>query len=229
MKCVNDGNYAHATVIGVHGGKVPLCDECIGTEPDAMYRPPSEIAHAKPTTGKPVGRPRFVIPGEIHAQPKDEVMPPATTSATVSADVAPAVTEGRVSVINAPVVPWNVYGDERTIVLVLPEPPSANRWWRRHGATMHLSREAKDYKSAVALRARCPEKPVFETEPVSVVIVWRRDRKAGDLDKRLGVLLDALQGVVYANDSQVVQIWARRCDEHPELKPGTVRVEVSPA
>ena len=91
---------------------------------------------------------------------------------------------------------------------------------------MHLSREAKDYKADVATRAGAV---TFTTEPVGVIVVWRRDRKAGDLDKRLGVLLDALQGVVYASDAQVVQIWARRCDEHPELEPGTVRVEVCAA
>lgn len=102
---------------------------------------------------------------------------------------------------------------------------------------MHLSHEARDYKADVATRAGVNGKPIFPDEPLTVVVVWRRTRKAGDLDKRLGVLLDALQSWtdskglrhpgVYENDAQIVQIWARRCDEHPELAPGTVRVEVS--
>lgn len=96
-----------------------------------------------------------------------------------------------------------------------------------HGKIMHLSREAKAYKEAVALRLN--RTVLFPTEPVSVVVVWRRARKAGDLDKRLGVLIDALQGSLYADDSQIIQIWARRCDEHAQLGPGQVRVTVSPA
>lgn len=125
------------------------------------------------------------------------------------------------------------------VILELAAPPSSNRWWRRAGHRMHLSHEAEDYKKFVAWKLRgmgvANGAPVFPTEQLSVVIVWRRDRKSGDLDKRLGVILDALQettidGVhlpgLYASDAQVVQIWARRCDEHPQLAPGTIRVEV---
>lgn len=112
------------------------------------------------------------------------------------------------------------------VLLELPAPPSANRWWRRAGNRMHLSHEAEDYKADVARRLNVHGAPHFPTERLTLVMVWRRDRKAGDLDKRLGVLLDALQGSVYASDAQIVQLWARRCDDHPELAPGTVRVEV---
>ncbi len=123
------------------------------------------------------------------------------------------------------------------LVLVLPAPPSANRWWRRHGTTIHLSNEAKDYKADAAQRAGVNGATLFPTEFLSVIVVWHRDRKSGDLDKRLGVLLDALQERkqkvgppipgVYASDAQIVQIWARRCDEHPEIPKGFVKVEVS--
>jgi Holliday junction resolvase RusA-like endonuclease len=118
----------------------------------------------------------------------------------------------------------------KAMILVLPEPPSANRWWRRHGATMHLSREAVAYKELVAKQIGRTGAPLFEKSVMlSLVMTWRRSLKSGDLDKRLGILLDALQGNVYESDAQIVQIWARRCDEHPELEPGTVRVEVGPA
>lgn len=136
------------------------------------------------------------------------------------------------------------------VVLTLPAPPSANRWWRIAGSRMHLSHEAKDYKAQAFAIAGVNGQPLFPTENLAVVVVWHRDRAAGDLDKRLGVLLDALQSIkkrvpaptskdpkktrsitlapgVYDNDSQVVQIWARRCDEHPEIPKGSVRVEVS--
>lgn len=120
-------------------------------------------------------------------------------------------------------------GRSTSLTLELPAPPSANRWWRRAGNRMHLSHEAEDYKADVAKRLGWlggATAPKFPTEALTVVMVWRRDRKSGDLDKRLGVLLDALQGSVYYSDAQIVQLWARRCDEHPELAPGTVRVEI---
>lgn len=113
---------------------------------------------------------------------------------------------------------------------------------------MHLSHEARAYKADAFQRAGVNGAPIFPTGDVSVVIVWRRTMKAGDLDKRLGVLLDALQSIrkrvpdhtapgktrlavvapgVYDSDAQVAMIFARRCDAHEQLEPGTVRVEVS--
>lgn len=105
------------------------------------------------------------------------------------------------------------------VALTLPEPPSANRWWRRSGSRMHLSKQAKDYKAAIGQLAgayNCHE------GPVRLVVVWHRGRKSGDLDKRLGVMLDALQGVLYVNDSQIVEIHATRRDD-----PRNARVEVT--
>lgn len=80
---------------------------------------------------------------------------------------------------------------------------------------MHLSNEARDYKANVAmmvqvmLRGKVPRYP---TQDVCVTLHWVRGRKSGDLDKRIGVVLDALQGVVYANDKQIVEIHASRSD-----------------
>lgn len=113
-----------------------------------------------------------------------------------------------------------------SVLLELPECPSANRWWRRAGSHMHLSHEAKAYKADVAQRLGVNGAPVFPTEALTVIVVWRRQRKSGDLDKRLGVLLDSLQGSVYQTDAQIVQIWARRCDDHPIVAAGMMHVEV---
>jgi Holliday junction resolvase RusA-like endonuclease len=139
-----------------------------------------------------------------------------------------------------------------TLVLVLPEPPSANRWWRSGRGRMHLSHEAVAYKADAFQRAGVNGVPLYPDGEISVRVVWHRDRKAGDLDKRLGILLDALQSIkkrvkaptpkkpkatrlvvlapgVYDNDSQVVQIVAARVDAHPTIPKGHVRVEVGPA
>ena len=100
--------------------------------------------------------------------------------------------------------------------IVLPEPPSANRWWRRAGNHMHLSSEARDYKTNLErMRKRIVK------GPVKVSLDWYRGRKSGDLDKRIGIALDAMQGVFFENDSQVVELIARRFDD-----PKNPRIEV---
>lgn len=104
----------------------------------------------------------------------------------------------------------------KSFTFTLPEPPSANRWWRtavipakgKKPATVntYLSKEAREYKARIARVGL----DLQMAGPVRVQIDWYRGREAGDLDKRLGVAIDAIQGVFYANDSQIVDIRARR-------------------
>jgi Holliday junction resolvase RusA-like endonuclease len=117
----------------------------------------------------------------------------------------------------APDVEGAAYSDGREgwpdTMLYLREPPSANRWWRKFRGRMVLSAEAIAYKQHVSNatlvgKVRKIEKPA----DVEVSLFWYRGRKSGDLDKRIGILLDALQGCVYDNDSQVRRIIAERRD-----------------
>jgi Holliday junction resolvase RusA-like endonuclease len=109
------------------------------------------------------------------------------------------------------------------IRLTLPEPPSANRYWRHvvvkgQGRTL-LSSAARTYRLAVQLLAsRC--KPI--PGKVTVVIRWDRKRRSGDLDNRLKQVLDALQGIAYTDDQAIVELHAYRTDRGS----GTVQVEV---
>lgn len=117
------------------------------------------------------------------------------------------------------------------VTLTLPEPPSANRWWRHVGPRVLLSREAREYQRHVALLCAAQRvRPVPAPAAVRVEVTWYRGRRAGDLDKRLGVLFDALQGSAYENDAQVAEIRAARIDRPRE--PGVVVVvtplEVAP-
>lgn len=126
--------------------------------------------------------------------------------------------------------------------LELPEPPSANRWWRmgRSGPNgghrhMHLSADARAYKEVVALLTGSALRPIHGARiwpvyppkvPLAISILWYRARRAGDLDKRIGVLLDALQGTVYANDAQLVEIHAARAEDPDGV--GKVLIVVRP-
>lgn len=109
------------------------------------------------------------------------------------------------------------------LTLELPEPPSANRWWRNVNGRMVTSREARAYKQMVGNRLLVLRaKPITSPTPCMVDLTWYRGRKSGDLDKRLGVLLDALQGSAYDSDAQITRIVARREDD-----PGNPRIIVT--
>lgn len=99
------------------------------------------------------------------------------------------------------------------MALIIPEPPSANRYWRhtaRGGrAITYKSAKAKQYQSEVRTRAMLAGLQPLNG-PVEVHLVWYRKARRGDLDNRLKVIFDALQGAAYVDDSQIVAITARR-------------------
>lgn len=117
--------------------------------------------------------------------------------------------------------------EQRTINLILPEPPSANRYWRttvsRGGfAQTYVSAEAKAYKQTVREMAQLDRVLIGE---VFIKVTWFRSRRSGDLDNRIKVFCDALQGVVFANDSQIVEIHAIRREDP---KRPRIEVEIRP-
>lgn len=108
------------------------------------------------------------------------------------------------------------------IRLTLPEPPSANRYYRMAGRHMHHSAEARAYIERVAAVCKvCRVVPI--RGPVGIRFTWYRGRRSGDLDNRLKIILDALQGFCFESDAQVVQITATR---HDDKGNGRAEVEV---
>lgn len=93
-----------------------------------------------------------------------------------------------------------------------PLPPSANRYWRYARGKVYATDEAKSYKHTVAMLARVDGAKQI-TGPVALTVAVYRARKAGDLDNYLKCLIDALQGVYYRNDAQIVRIVATRHDD----------------
>jgi crossover junction endodeoxyribonuclease RusA len=111
------------------------------------------------------------------------------------------------------------------VKLTLPYPPSANRYWRNYGGVTVLSAEARAYKGEAALLAKVAGTEEF-TGPVVLIVDIYRPQRAGDLDNRLKLLLDALEVVAYRDDAQVVEIHARRFDDK---KNPRVEIEVREA
>jgi Holliday junction resolvase RusA-like endonuclease len=77
---------------------------------------------------------------------------------------------------------------------------------------MLKSAEARAYQLEIALRARVKGLKPREGD-VKLTLDFYRPRKAGDLDNRLKAVLDGLLGTAFNNDSQVVEIHARRHDD----------------
>lgn len=109
----------------------------------------------------------------------------------------------------------------RTLMATLPLPPSANRYWRttRNGRT-YVSEDAIAYKRQIGLLLGHTR---MTTGPVSVTMRFYRARKSGDLDNKIKVLLDSMNGVVYADDGQIVEIHAFRDDDKSDPR---VEIEI---
>ena len=98
------------------------------------------------------------------------------------------------------------------VTITLPEPPSANRYWRHVNGRTILSADARTYRQAVAnacLRNRVLTPLDGE---VAVTFRWFRARKSGDLDNRTKQLFDAMQGCLLRSDAQIVELHGYRDD-----------------
>lgn len=103
---------------------------------------------------------------------------------------------------------------EGELQLTLPSPVSCNRYWRTFRGRQVVSSEARAYKALVGTIARlrgCTP----AAGPVSLTIVYhpRKPKKATgrpvrrlDLDNSAKVGIDALNGVAFLDDSQVVEL-----------------------
>ena len=110
--------------------------------------------------------------------------------------------------------------------VVLPFPPSANRYWRSdRGGRPHVSNEARAYKTAVGyMMNQIGGQP--REGAVAVRLDFYRPAKRGDLDNLIKVTLDALIGYAYADDEQVTEIHAVRRDDknNPRVEVEIVRL-----
>lgn len=112
----------------------------------------------------------------------------------------------------------------------LPYPPSANRYWRTTARGRHVitypSEEAKAYKATVSrLGAALGLRPT--SAAVELRLEVYRPRRVGDLSNRIKVLEDALKGIAFDDDDQVVCIVARRHDDKANPRVEVEVVEVA--
>lgn len=114
---------------------------------------------------------------------------------------------------------------DRTTRITLAYPPSSNRYWRTTKAgRMYASEDATKYKEAV--EKVCDAEGILPFEgDVSVTMRFFRPARRGDLDNRIKIMLDALQGHAFHSDSQVGILHAVRLEDKTNPR---VEVEISP-
>lgn len=115
-------------------------------------------------------------------------------------------------------------GDDRRRggrMITLPYPPSANINWRSANGRIIKNPEVRAYQTEVGWLAKVAGVRVLDGD-VALTLRIYRPRRAGDLSNRIKVLEDALNGIAYHDDSQVVEIHAYRHDD-----AGNPRVEVT--
>lgn len=105
--------------------------------------------------------------------------------------------------------------------ITLPYPPSANINWRAAGGRIIKNPEVRAYQTEVGWLAKAAGVRLLDGD-VSLTLRIYRPRKAGDLSNRIKVLEDALNGIAWHDDVQVVEIHAYRYDDKDNP-----RVEVS--
>jgi crossover junction endodeoxyribonuclease RusA len=111
------------------------------------------------------------------------------------------------------------------IKLTLPYPPSSNRYWRHSkSGRPYVSEDAKAFKEEVYYAVPTAIRQRLLTFELIVTFRFYRPRKSGDLSNRIKILEDAMQGVVYKDDKQIVEIHAFRFEDKAQPR---VEVEIS--
>lgn len=111
------------------------------------------------------------------------------------------------------------------ILLTLPEPPSANDYYRVAGSRVYRTKAAKDYIQDVKTRLSIARVKAIEGT-VDLRIFWYRATRIGDLDNREKILIDALKRGAFGDDAKVRRIMTEMSDDEP--RKARVEVQVIP-
>lgn len=94
---------------------------------------------------------------------------------------------------------------EETKISINTAPISVNSAYRRSaGYGMHMTKEAHAYKEAIHWTVW--EKRRIYQRPIVKIVFTFGDKKRHDIDNYLKLLLDAMNGLMYVDDNDIVQL-----------------------
>lgn len=96
--------------------------------------------------------------------------------------------------------------------LTLPMPPVLNRMYRTFQGRMLLSKDGRQYKKDVEMLCLMERiKPL--SGDIALDIKLYRPAKRGDIDAYFKGLFDALNGIAWIDDKQIVEMRVQRLDD----------------
>lgn len=110
------------------------------------------------------------------------------------------------------------------MMITLPLPPSANRYWRYTRGRVLVSREARAYRARCQTAALAQRVQMLDGDVEVRGVVYFENRRR-DLDGAIKVLFDALEGVAYRNDRQVASIALERAIDRDRPR---VEIRITP-
>jgi crossover junction endodeoxyribonuclease RusA len=96
--------------------------------------------------------------------------------------------------------------------LIFPYPPSVNNLYATFRGRRITSATGRKFKSDIAVLARRQGARLLAGD-LSVTFRVFRPKRIGDLDNRLKISQDALKGICFADDKQIIEIHAFRFDD----------------
>ncbi len=103
--------------------------------------------------------------------------------------------------------------------LILPYPPSVNNLYATFGGRRITSAKGRKFKADIAVLAKQQGAKLLAGDLAITFRVFR-PKKIGDLDNRLKISQDALEGICFLDDRQIIEIHAYRFDdrENPRIE-----------
>lgn len=96
--------------------------------------------------------------------------------------------------------------------LILPYPPSVNNLYATYQGRRITSAAGRQFKADIALLAKRQGARLLSGDLIITFRVFR-PKRIGDLDNRLKASQDALRGVCFEDDKQIIEIHAFRFDD----------------
>ena len=107
-------------------------------------------------------------------------------------------------------------------LVLLGNPKTTNRLYRRHGHIMYMSRDGKELKESYQWQAKSQWKLPILTGDLHIIIrIFFGTKRKADWDNFHKLSMDALSGIVWEDDSQI-QI-ATVIKDYDKLNP---RIEI---